>query len=67
MMMPEPKCVYWKRLGAEQVQKHLKGLTLEEEVAFWRMQTDRLKEMGQNASEQSIGSGRNSVHNAQSS
>ncbi len=45
MMMYEPKCVQWKRLGAEQVQRQTEGLTVKEELDFWNNQTEALKAM----------------------
>ena len=49
MMMYEPKCISWKRLGTEQIQAKIEKLTLEEELAFWKEQTTILKEMQQKA------------------
>jgi hypothetical protein len=43
MMIFEPKCVLWKRLGAEKVQRQIEGLTLSEELEFWQNQTASLK------------------------
>jgi hypothetical protein len=33
-MIFEPKCVLWKRLGAEKVQRRIEGLTVSEELEF---------------------------------
>jgi len=43
MMTFEPKCMLWKRLGAEIVQEKIQGLSLSEELEFWRKQTEKLK------------------------
>jgi hypothetical protein len=43
MMTREPKCVQWKRLGAEKVAAQISGLNLEEELKFWQEQTEQLK------------------------
>jgi hypothetical protein len=37
-------CVEMKRRGAEEVQRQIAGLTREEELEFWRKQTDKLRE-----------------------
>ncbi len=42
-MMTEPKCVLWKRLGAEKIQEQIKGMSLSEELEFWRKQTEKFK------------------------
>ena len=43
MMTHEPKCVQWKRQGAEQIIKQLSGLRAEQELVFWQEQTEQLK------------------------
>ena len=43
MMIFEPKCVLWKRLGAEIIHKQIKGLSVAEELEFWREQTEKLE------------------------
>ena len=43
MVTREPKCVQWKRRGAEQVAGQLSGLSPEQELRFWQEQTERLK------------------------
>ncbi len=43
MVTREPKCVQWKRRGAEQVAAQLSGLSPEQELKFWKKQTERLK------------------------
>lgn len=52
MMTFEPKCVVWKRQGAEKIQKQTEGLTLAAELEFWRNQTKNLKIMQQKARKQ---------------
>jgi len=42
-MITEPKCVLWKRKGAEYVQKQTEGLTIAEELEFWRREAEYLK------------------------
>ena len=37
-------CVEMKRRGAEEVQRQITGLTREQELEFWRKQTDKLRE-----------------------
>jgi len=37
-------CVEMKRRGAEEVQRQIAGLTREQELEFWRKQTDKLHE-----------------------
>jgi hypothetical protein len=49
MMIVEPKCVLWKRSGAEKIQKQIKGLTISEELEFWRKETEKLKATQQEA------------------
>lgn len=36
MVTREPKCVQWKRRGAERVAALLSGLGLEQELKFWQ-------------------------------
>ena len=43
MMIHEPKCVQWKRQGAEWITKQLSGLQAEQELLFWQKQTEQLK------------------------
>ena len=43
MMIREPKCVQWKRRGAERVAAQISGLSVEQELKFWQEQTKRLK------------------------
>jgi hypothetical protein len=43
MMSREPKCVQWKRRGAERVARQISGLSPEQELTFWQEQTKRLK------------------------
>lgn len=44
-MMDKPfDCVEMKRRGAEDVQRRIAGMTREEELKFWRQQTDKLRE-----------------------
>lgn len=51
MMIREPKCVQWKRRGAENVAAQLSGLSSEQELEFWREQTKRLMQMQAEARE----------------
>ncbi len=43
MAAHEPKCVQWKRQGAERLAEQLAGLGAEQELAFWQAQTIQLK------------------------
>jgi hypothetical protein len=43
MAAHEPKCVQWKRQGAERLAEQLAGLDAEQELAFWQVQTTQLK------------------------
>lgn len=43
MVTREPKCVQWKRRGAEQVAAQLSGLSPEQELKYWQEQTKQLK------------------------
>ncbi|TVR58163.1 MAG: hypothetical protein EA420_17680 [Candidatus Competibacteraceae bacterium] len=43
MATHEPKCVQWKRRGAEKIAAQLAGLSPEQELKFWQEQTQRLK------------------------
>ncbi len=42
-MNEEFDCVEMKRKGAEKLQKKLTGLTIEEELEFWKERTNELK------------------------
>ncbi|MFZ4790651.1 MAG: hypothetical protein ACOYMW_07145 [Candidatus Competibacteraceae bacterium] len=43
MVTREPKCVYWKRKGAEAVASQIAGLTDQQELKFWQEQTQQLR------------------------
>ncbi len=43
MVTREPKCVQWKRRGAEKTTAQISGLNTEQELEFWREQTKRLR------------------------
>jgi hypothetical protein len=43
MITREPKCVQWKRRGAEHVAAQLSSLSPEQELEFWKEQTKQLK------------------------
>lgn len=43
MMTYEPKCVSWKRIGAKKVAETLSGFTRDQELEFWRKQTEKLR------------------------
>ena len=38
----EPKCVVLKRRGAEYVKKLIEGMSLEEQLEFWRKRTESM-------------------------
>ena len=40
---PEPECVHLKQSGAEHVARLIKGMTLEEQLQFWRNRTEALR------------------------
>jgi hypothetical protein len=40
---PEPECVRIKRRGAEHVTRLVGEMTLDEQLAFWRQRTDKLR------------------------
>ena len=42
MTRPEPKCIQWKRQGAERVAAQIAHLSREEELEFWRQKTEQL-------------------------
>ncbi len=42
MTIHEPECVELKRRGAEHVAKMVAGMTLEEQLAFWRQRTEAM-------------------------
>ena len=39
-MIREPECVNLKRRGAEHVQRLIVGMSLQEQLEFWRKRTD---------------------------
>lgn len=43
MVTREPKCLRWKRSGAERVAALLSGLSLEQELKFWQEQTKEIE------------------------
>lgn len=44
MKANESQCVELKQRGAEHVRKLLSGKTQEEELAFWKKRTDKLRD-----------------------
>ncbi|CAN2042451.1 transposase [Candidatus Magnetomoraceae bacterium gMMP-15] len=44
MMIREPECVVLKRRGAEYVKKLIEGMSLEEQLEFWRKRTESMLE-----------------------
>ena len=38
-------CVEMMHKGADRVRQEVEGMTLEEELAYWRQQTDALREL----------------------
>lgn len=42
MMRPEPKCIQWKRQGAEMVAAQTANMSQQQEIEFWRQKTERL-------------------------
>ncbi len=44
MAIHEPECVQLKRRGAEYVSKTLEGMSLQEQLAFWKKRTQKLIE-----------------------
>nr|VFJ75858.1 MAG: hypothetical protein BECKFW1821C_GA0114237_10919 [Candidatus Kentron sp. FW] len=40
----EPECVLLKRRGAEHVEKLIAGMSLQEQLAFWRKRTEIMLE-----------------------
>ncbi len=38
-------CVEMKRRGAEHVQRQIAGMTREQELEFWKKQTEKLREL----------------------
>jgi hypothetical protein len=45
-------CVEMMHQGAEQVRKQVEGMTLEEELIFWRAQTEALRKSKQASNDQ---------------
>jgi hypothetical protein len=45
MVTHEPKCVQWKRRGADEVAAKTAGLSRDEELRFWQQQTRRLRHL----------------------
>ena len=45
-------CVDMKRRGAERVQRELAGMSLEEELEYWRKRTDALRRKQRDHSEE---------------
>jgi hypothetical protein len=43
MMSNEPKCIQWKRKGAERVASLTAGMSREQELEFWRKRTELLR------------------------
>ncbi len=43
MTRPEPKCIQWKRQGAEMVAAQTANMSREQEIDFWRKKTERLR------------------------
>jgi hypothetical protein len=43
MMNPEPKCIQWKRQGAERVAAQTANMSREQQLEFWRQKTEQLR------------------------
>nr|VFK59549.1 MAG: hypothetical protein BECKTUN1418F_GA0071002_11795 [Candidatus Kentron sp. TUN]VFK64208.1 MAG: hypothetical protein BECKTUN1418D_GA0071000_12505 [Candidatus Kentron sp. TUN]VFK68013.1 MAG: hypothetical protein BECKTUN1418E_GA0071001_11745 [Candidatus Kentron sp. TUN] len=43
-MTREPECVLLKRRGAEHVEKLIEGMSLQEQLTFWRKRTEIMLE-----------------------
>ena len=43
MTNPEPKCIQWKRQGAERVAAQTANMSREQELEFWRQKTEQLR------------------------
>ena len=43
MTSPEPKCIQWKRQGAERVTAQTANMSREQELEFWRQKTEQLR------------------------
>ena len=44
MTKPEPKCIQWKRQGAERVAAQTATMSPEQEIEFWCNKTKQLRE-----------------------
>jgi len=42
-MNPEPKCIQWKRQGAERVAAQTANMSREQQLEFWRQKTEQLR------------------------
>ena len=56
MIIPEPECVLLKRRGAEHVRQLTDGMSVQEQLEFWRKRTEamleRQKKVRQNIEEE---------------
>ncbi len=43
MMNHEPKCIQWKRQGAEKVAALTANMSRDQELEFWRKKTEQLR------------------------
>ena len=43
MTNPEPKCIQWKRQGAERIAAQTATMSCEQELEFWRKKTEQLR------------------------
>nr|VFK40641.1 MAG: hypothetical protein BECKSD772F_GA0070984_10656 [Candidatus Kentron sp. SD]VFK45790.1 MAG: hypothetical protein BECKSD772E_GA0070983_10608 [Candidatus Kentron sp. SD] len=43
MMTHEPKCIQWKRQGAQRVMSKTANMSREQELVFWREKTEELR------------------------
>jgi hypothetical protein len=43
MTNPEPKCIQWKRQGAERIAAQTASMSHEQELEFWRKKTGQLR------------------------
>ncbi|MHB0935923.1 MAG: hypothetical protein ACYDCO_12555 [Armatimonadota bacterium] len=44
-------CVEMMHKGAERIRRQVEGMTVEEELAYWRQQTEKLHQMKREAEE----------------
>ena len=61
VIMREPECVLLKRRGAEYVRQLIAGMSVQEQLEFWRKRTDAMLERQKKSQQNTSGKNEHSI------